>query len=479
MTNRVSASTGLLIHGGPPASQAVDVRNPADTAHVVATYPLLGPAHVDAAVEAAHGAQPEWASCTAAQRLKALRAAADEIAAIPDLAQTLVREQGKVLAEAGMEAGYYGAAVESFAPYADWLDRDEDVVTGPMGHFVVHNGPVGVAGLISPSNWPVSLSLLKLVPALLAGNGAILVPAPTTPLAITEVVRVLSRHLPDGLVSVLTSPDTQVARRLVEHPGVPAISFTGGTRTGASVGAVAGGLFKRVTLELGGNDAALILAGQPIDEALIGGLMLGAFLTAGQVCMAIKRIYAPADMIAPLAQALGAALDQSVTGDGLDPASTLGPLHTAAQTTRLAGLIAEARAAGADVRECGTMTGDPARGHFVRPSVAVNVPPQARLVQEEQFAPCLPLVGYDDLDQAIAMVNDSPYGLCSSVWSPDVDRAAALALQIEAGVTYVNSHLTHDLAAPFGGVKNSGVGREYGAHGVRSFTEPHTIRLPA
>ncbi len=453
------------------------VRNPADTSEVVGDYPLLGAGDVDAAVEAARKAQLEWSARPAVERAAVLKEAADRLAATPGLDELLIREQGKVAWEAGFEVGFFEAMSTYYADMAPALDEGELVVDDGLGRVRVFNEPVGIVGAITPWNWPFALTAVKLVPALLAGNAVVVKPASNTPLTVLRSVEVISDLFPAGLLSVVTGPGSIVGRRLLEHPLVRKVSLTGSTETGREAAAVAGRTVTNLTLELGGNDAALILDDCEITEALCGNLVSGAFTTSGQLCFGIKRVYAPRARAQELADGLCAILDQYVVGNGLDPGTSMGPVNNAAQRDFVAGLVAEAEAAGGVARRCGDMAGDPEQGYFLSPTIVTGLDDSARLVAEEQFGPALPVLAYDSLDEAIDRVNATEFGLASSIWTADEDRAVGLARRIQAGTTFVNNHglFALDLNGPFGGVKQSGVGRELARPGLLAYTETHTI----
>ncbi|HEY4410891.1 MAG TPA: aldehyde dehydrogenase family protein [Acidimicrobiia bacterium] len=454
-----------------------EVRNPADTSEVVGTYPLMGGGDVDAAVEAAGKAQREWAARPALERAAVLAGAADRLAAVAGLDELLIREQGKVAWEAAFEVGFFEALSTYYAEMATRLDEGELVVDDGMGQVRVFLEPVGVVGAITPWNWPFALTAVKLVPALLAGNALVVKPASNTPLTVTRAVEAIADLFPTGLLSVVTGPGATVGRRLLEHPLVRKVSLTGSTETGRSAAATAGQTVKNLTLELGGNDAALVLDDCEITEGLCGNLVAGAFTTTGQLCFGIKRVYAPRTKADELAEGLAAILDQYVVGNGLQPGVSMGPLNNAAQRDFVAELVADAEQRGGQVRRCGELAADPEQGYFLRPAVVTGLDDSARLVAEEQFGPALPVLGYDSLDEAIDRVNASEFGLTSSIWTADEERAVGLARRIEAGTTFVNNHglFALDLNGPFGGVKQSGVGRELALPGLAAYTEPHTI----
>ena len=454
-----------------------EVRNPADTSEVVGTYPLLGPGDVDAAVEAARKAQVEWAARPAVERAEVLAEAADRIAGLDGLDELLIREQGKVAWEAGFEVGFFEAMSTYYGAMAPGLDEGELVVDDGMGQLRVFHEPVGLVGAITPWNWPFALTAVKVVPALLAGNAVIVKPASNTPLTVMRALGAITDLFPSGLLAVVTGPGSTVGRRLLEHPLVRKVSLTGSTETGREAAAVAAATVKNLTLELGGNDAALILDDAEIDEALCGNLVSGAFTTTGQLCFGVKRVYAPRAKAEQLADGLCAILDQYTVGNGLEPGVSMGPLNNRAQRDFVVELLADAEARGGAVRRCGEMAGDPARGWFLSPAVVTGLDDSARLVAEEQFGPALPVLGYDSLDEAIDRVNAGEFGLASSIWTADEDRGAGLARRIQAGTTFVNNHglFAIDLNGPFGGVKQSGLGRELAWPGLAAYTEPHTV----
>jgi acyl-CoA reductase-like NAD-dependent aldehyde dehydrogenase len=454
-----------------------EVRNPANIREVVGTYPIQGTADVDAAVEAAAKAQPEWAARPAVERAEVVLAAAERIAAIDGLDQLLIREQGKVAWEAGFEVGFFEAMAAFYAELAPGLDAGETPVDDGLGILRVFQEPIGVVAAITPWNWPFALSAVKVVPALIAGNAMLVKPASFTPLTVLRAFEAIADLFPPGLLSVITGPGSTVGRRLLEHPAVRKVALTGSTETGREAAAAAGQTVKNLTLELGGNDAALVLDDAVVDEHLCGNLVSAAFTTTGQLCFGVKRVYAPTALVPEVADGMAAILDQYVIGNGLEPGVSMGPLNNRAQRDFVAELVADAEATGGAVRHCGELAADPEQGWFLRPAIVTGLSDRDRLVREEQFGPALPVLGYDSLDEAIDRVNDSEFGLASSIWSGDEDRAASLARRIEAGSTFVNNHglFAVDLHGPFGGVKQSGLGRELATDGLRAYTEPHVV----
>jgi acyl-CoA reductase-like NAD-dependent aldehyde dehydrogenase len=298
-----------------------------------------------------------------------------------------------------------------------------------------------------------------------------------TPLSTLQAFAALADHFPPGLVNVLTGADAEVSAPLMSHPGIRKISLTGSTATGRLAASAAATTLKNVTLELGGNDAALLLDDVTVDDNLIAGLIGSAFATSGQVCVAIKRVYVPRHLMDAVVDGLVAELEQAVVGNGLAPETTMGPLTTQRQREIITDLLTSAETAGAKVRRCGELAEGTERGYFLRPAIVTDTPEAHPLVRQEQFGPALPVQPYDDLDQAIELVNATELGLTSSVWTSDVERGAQTARRIEAGTVHVNNHglFAMDPRVCFGGVKQSGLGREMGVEGLLAYTEQRVV----
>jgi aldehyde dehydrogenase len=346
------------------------------------------------------------------------------------------------------------------------------------GRRVLSYDPVGLTTVITPWNWPVVLSVMKVTPALLAGNPVILKPAPNTPLVITEMMSVVASHLPAGVLSVVQGA-AEVGGALVSDPRVRRVSFTGSIATGRRVYAAAASTVKNITLELGGNDPAVILEDADLSPAVIDSLLDAMFITTGQVCMAIKRIYVHESRFAELRDALAQAGDRFVVGDGLDPTATLGPLNNKMQFDRVTHLTAAAKDRGAELIPLGHRSHglEFDKGYFMMPALATGIDESVELVAEEQFGPIVPILPFGDDDEAIRRANDTEYGLCSSVWSSDEDRAFEVARQLQSGIGWVNQHglAGLDFMLSAGGVKQSGFGREGGVDGMRGFTNERYV----
>jgi acyl-CoA reductase-like NAD-dependent aldehyde dehydrogenase len=463
--------------GGQPVSDpgaVTEVRNPA-TLEVIALVEDCGPARVDEAVAAARRAFPAW-SASDDERRAALRRIVPVLDEHKDgLAVLLSREQGKPVEQAHRELA---GSARMLAWYTE-LEIGDEVLRETPQRVIARRRPVGVAGLITPWNFPVTILGMKLWATLRAGNTAIVKPAPYTPLTTLRIAELLSGVLPPGVLNTVTG-GTAAGAALTAHPGIDLISFTGSTPTGRAVMAGAAPTLKRLTLELGGNDPAILLPDANLDIA-IPNLVRSSFHNAGQICAAIKRIFAPAHLADEVTERMVALADSYlVLGPGDDPESTIGPVNNAAQRDIVRELVADAVAHGGKVHELGRVNDRGLPGYFLRPVIVSGLPATARLVAEEQFGPAVPVVAYDDVNQLIEGLNAEPFGLDASVWSADTAQATELAGRIRAGQVYVNSHGgAPDPEIPFGGVKGSGFGRELGVRGLDDASELVVLTLPA
>ncbi|MFC7655491.1 aldehyde dehydrogenase family protein [Pseudonocardia benzenivorans] len=472
-------SVPLLIGGEDvAAASSFAVHDPGRRYDVVAEVGAGRPSDVDDAVAAAERGGAQWARVPTEERCRLLVKLSDELRALTDeLAPTLARENGATLREARMDLERGLDGLRSAADVARDHLRPREVDT-PEHWLRFTKKPVGVVGMIVPWNSPIVLSLCKVGPALAAGNGIVLKPSPEAPVVLTRLLREIAAALPAGALNVVNG-DADVGEAISGHPRVRMVSFTGSVPVGRAV--LRGGAenIKRVALELGGNDAAIVLDDADV-ETVVSSLSLGAFTRAGQVCFAVKRAYLARARYDEFFEALRARVDGLRVGHGLDPDSSFGPLINERARERVQGLIERARAAG-DVHELGRYVDDQTadNGSYLLPSIVRDVAHEAEIVAVEQFGPVLPLVAYDSVDEAVTMANDSEFGLASSVWSTDIDRAVQVADRLEAGVGFVNSHNVWSLSfdMPFGGVKQSGLGRERTETGVQEYVEDHVIRV--
>jgi acyl-CoA reductase-like NAD-dependent aldehyde dehydrogenase len=461
----------LLIDGeAVRGSESLEVINPA-TGAVFARCPAAGRAELDRAVAAARRAYLEWRE----KSFDVRRAAIDRMAAVlrehqDELAELLTLEQGKPLGQARDEIARAATQSEGMARIAigtEILTEDGE------RHIELRYYPLGVVGIITPWNAPINLAAGPLVSALYTGNTVVLKPSPYTPLTTLRLAHLLREVFPAGALNVLAGGD-ELGQWLTEHPGVDKISFTGSVATGKKVMASAAGTLKRLTLELGGNDAAIVL--DDVDPKTIAPkLFFGAFVNSGQVCMAIKRIYAHQRIYAPLCEALADEARKAKVGSGLEAGTTLGPIQNEEQYERVVGILEETRRSGARIIAGGELPHRP--GYFVPPTIVADIDEHSRLVQEEQFGPIVPVLQFTDVEDALRRANDTRFGLSGSVWSRDTERAAALAARLEVGTAWVNQHRTTSATVPFGGAKESGIGRQYSALGLKSYMEPRVLSI--
>jgi acyl-CoA reductase-like NAD-dependent aldehyde dehydrogenase len=483
-----STTQTVLTIGGEPqpgAAGTYPVHNPARPAEIVGHAPAAALDQVDAAVRAARQAAAGWRALDVAERSAAIAAAASTAAQQlgTDGAALYTREHGKVLSEARMEIDTAPAVASILGSMAEPALAPEKI--DPQSPYPrLHREPYGVAALILPFNWPLAVMMTKLTSALSAGNTAVVKVPPTCPLAVLEYGAAFASALPAGVVNLLAGPGSEASQALVSHPGIDVISLTGGVATGRAVMAAAAPRLTPVLLELGGNDAAIIAPDIPVTDQLIEQLVAATYTTCGQVCMAIKRLYAPANRVDELADAVLARCQREVIGDGLAEDVTLGPMHTAAGRNRVGALVADADAHGATVRTAGAIreADVDAGGYFVLPTVVTDLDRDTPLAIEEQFGPVLPIFGYQGIDDAVAAANATDFGLTASIWTGDDALADRVAAQLVAGTVSVNCHgmAAQDPRLPFGGVGQSGLGRELGVDGVRAFTQPRAfVRHPA
>ncbi|MER5713180.1 aldehyde dehydrogenase family protein [Streptomyces sp. NPDC002122] len=429
------------------------------------------PDELDDVVARAQRAWHVWRTDPAV-RTTALRAAADAVeTAGDDLARLLTREQGKPLAESYAEIVRTAARLRYFADLAPRTRRIDD---GRPVHSEVRWRPVGPVAAIVPWNFPLQLAAAKFAPALAAGNTVVLKPSPHTPLATRLLGSVLASVLPEDVLSVVTGREP-LGARLAAHPGIRHVTFTGSVPTGRAVAGAASASLARVTLELGGNDAAVLLDDVDV-ERIADRLFWAAFRNCGQVCMAVKRVYAPARLHSEVVEALAQRAKAVAVGSGLDPDTRIGPVNNAPQLARVEQVTRQALAAGARAAAGGHRIDG--AGYFFAPTILTDVPPDSPVVTEEQFGPVLPVLPYRDLQEAVDAANGTGFGLGGSVWGTDLDRAEAVADRLECGTAWINHHAELSLAQPFAGVKNSGVGVAGGPWGLYGNLRPFVVHRP-
>jgi aldehyde dehydrogenase (NAD+) len=457
--------------------KTMEVINPA-TEEVIATVAAAGREDVDAAVVAARAAfDGPWGRMSARERGRLLSKLADRLMERADeIARLETLHNGKPIFEARQIE--IPAAAECLEYYAGWADKVTGETIPVKGNYLTYTlrEPLGVIGAIVPWNFPLLLASWKVGPALATGNTVILKPAPETPLtalALGEIA--IEVGLPPGVLNVLTGPGADLGQALVAHPGIDKIAFTGGTATGKAIMRSAADTLKKITLELGGKSPNIILADADLDAALRGATT-GIFYGKGEVCAAGSRLLVDRSIKDQFMEKLAARAKKMVAGDPLDPKTRYGALASKKQlesVERYVGIATKEGAtlvAGGGRADIGT-----GKGYFFQPTVFDNVEPEATIAREEIFGPVLATIAFTDLDEAIARANDSPYGLAAAVWTRDVKKAHYVARKLQAGTVWINTYNVYDTAAPFGGYKASGFGREMSSHALEHYTQVKSV----
>ncbi|WP_370050785.1 aldehyde dehydrogenase family protein [Sinorhizobium fredii] len=458
--------------GGKPApvGSVFPVLNPA-TGEEVGCAPNMGAAELDAAVAVAKAAFVSWS----AQGDEALQAACAAVTAkieehAAELAEIITLEQGKPLNGLGSRWEIGGAV--AWAGYTTGLSLPVKVLQdNTQGRIELHRKPLGVIGSITPWNFPVMIAVWHILPALRTGNTVIVKPSPFTPLSTLRLVEIMNEVLPPGVVNVVTGDDKafNLGGAMSAHPDIAKIVFTGSCATGQKVMQSAAATMKRLTLELGGNDAGIVLP--DADPAKIAeGLFWGAFINNGQTCAAMKRLYVHESIHDAVCEALVGYAKNIPVGNGMDEASILGPVQNRMQFDKVSRLVADAKERGKVL-----LGGAPGEGLFFPPTIVSGLRNGDALVDEEQFGPALPIIRYSDVEEAIRLANDSPNGLGGSVWSSDIKAAKKVASRMACGSVWINKHGAIQPNAPFGGVKASGVGVEFAEEGLAEYTDIQVV----
>ena len=454
----------MTIAGEPaPTELTFGVKNPA-TGEVFARAPECSRQQLDAAFDAAAKAARDWKADEAARR-EVLNKAAEKLTGLSaELAPVLTAEQGKPLSDAGIEV--FASAI--WCRYFANLEMPTQVIQDDDAAYVeLTRRPLGVVAAVTPWNFPLTLAFWKIAPALLAGNALVLKPSPFTPLTTLKIGELLRDVFPPGVVNIVSGSD-ELGAWMTTHPVPRKISFTGSVETGKKVALAAAPDLKRVTLELGGNDPAIVL--DDADPAAVASaIFAGAFNNNGQVCSAIKRVYVPERLYDDVVEGLAAHAKAIKVGEGTEDGVKLGPINNEPQYERVKELVADALAGGATA-----VTGGHAMdrlGYFFEPTILAGLTDGTRIVDEEQFGPALPVIAYRELGDAVERANATHFGLSGSVWGSDTERAAGVAAQLECGTAWVNTHLALAPHQPFGGFKWSGIGVENGPWGLAEFSE--------
>lgn len=459
---------GQLVEG----TESFDVFNPANDV-IVGTAPSASKAQVDEAIAAAKAAQKSWGALSQEERGAFLNSYADALEQNKDeLITLLTAEQGKP--RHSMATGEIERGIKWIRGFSKRRLPDEILEDSSERTVRVSYTPLGVVGAITPWNFPILLAIWKIAPALLMGNTMVLKPSPYTPLGTLRLGEIAQEIFPAGVLNVVSGENQQGAW-ITEHPDVAKISFTGSTATGKKIMAASAGSLKRVTLELGGNDPAIILPGTDY-ASIIPKLFYGAYGNLGQWCTAIKRLYVHDSLYEDFMEKFVSFASTQVVGDGMDPSSDLGPVQNKMQYEKLQGLLSDIKKNNFTISLGGTVD-EEAAGNFVPVTIVGNPSRDSRIVREEQFGPILPVLRWTDLDDVVEEANNSEYGLAASVWGPDQQAATEVAERLEAGTVWINEIHNHSVDIPFGGHKQSGLGVENGVEGLKEYTNVKTYSL--
>lgn len=456
---------GQLVSG----KQSLDVINPA-TGKTFITISRADVSQAVRAIAAAKSAFPAWSKLSYAERASHLRRFAEGIKSrSEEFSQMLTREQGKPIAEARWEVNW---TIDQLLYHSSLELRPQIIREHATEKIIEQRLARGVVAAIAPWNYPLQILIAKVGAALITGNTVIAKPAPTTPATTLMLGEVAAGIFPAGVFQTLVDRN-DLGPILTSHPDIAFVSFTGSTATGKKVLSSTVDTLKGTSLELGGNDAAIVL--DDVDVKAVAAKVYSAgFLNAGQICFSAKRVYVPNAIMDSFVAELVALARQEKVGDGLDPATTMGPLQNRMQYDRVRELIDDARKSGTIVAGGDAVEGG---GYFIPPTIVTGLPDNHRLVVEEQFGPLMPVLGYDDLDDVVRRANDSKFGLGATIWTADPEKGMAIASRIESGTVWVNTHVSLPFDVPFGGAKESGIGQQGGLEGLKDFTQVRIINV--
>ncbi len=452
--------------------QSFEVKNPA-TGELLGYAPISNADQVDQAVATAKASQITWAAKSEEERKSILMQVAQVLTDNTEyLAHWITKEQGKPLAGPGSLFEMQACVGWTQVPAS--LDLPVEVVfEDDSRRDELHRKPIGVVAAIAPWNWPLMIAIWQIIPALRAGNTVVIKPSEYTTIGTLEMVRLMNTVLPAGVLNSVSGAGN-IGAMLVEHQDVDKIMFTGSASTARKIIEASGGNMTRLTLECGGNDPAVILPGTDMSTKA-GDLFWGSFINMGQTCACAKRLYVHEDDYDSVVTALDTVAGQMPMGSGMEEGIVLGPIQNQMQFDKVNDLVEDAKTNGASIIRGGKAI--EGAGYFYPITLVGDIDNGSRLVDEEQFGPVLPIIKYRDLDEAIRKANDTRTGLGASVWGDDLEEAARVASRIEAGTVWINQHGAIHPMVPFGGVKESGYGVEFGVEGLKSVTQPQIISI--
>jgi betaine-aldehyde dehydrogenase len=450
------------------SAKVMQVIDPA-TEEVLDTVPAGSAEDVERAVSAARGAFATWKKTPAVERANLMHEAAAKIRThFDELVQLLTHEEGKPVPENEEELDWSLNTIDYYAELGRHI-RGRVLPSPEMGQLsLVLKEPFGVVACIVPWNYPILLLVWKIAAALAAGNTVVVKPASRTPLSTLRLVELAFDHFPPGVINVITGRGSEIGDALVEHPYVPVIAFTGSTAVGQHIARLAAGRMKKLHLELGGKDPFVIADDAPLDHA-VEAVAYAALINTGQVCTSTERVYVPRSMLSQFSEALAAKVAGLRLGHGLDPSTDVGPMIGEPDRAQVERHVADAVDRGAQILTGGQRPVELERGFFYQPTVLINVDHSMLIMREETFGPTIPIMAYDSFDQAIALANDTNYGLGACLCTQDPRRVRRFYEEVQAGTIWINDPLTDNYAGPFGGMKMSGLGRELGIEGLDEF----------
>lgn len=461
---RVDVSAKYLIGGQwHQASNAANVMNPARFKEIVGEVALCTKEDVGSAIDSAEIAYASWSRSDIHDRANRMVAAAKELQAVIEANVSLfVRENGKTLVEAKkdllrcVEIMHGGAAT-----LLDWWKAED--WSGGSQKVQIRRRPRGITAVITPWNSPMILTFKRVIPAVLAGNTVVVKPATNCPLTVMTCLNIVASHFPPGVINIVTGSGSMIGGILCSDPRIRTIAFVGGTETGKEIMRLSSGTVKKLYMELGGNDPALVLSDAVLDEATVQKLRFGILRAAGQVCSAVKRVYVHESRYEELVNKLTKEFNKVIVGDGIQPDTTMGPLNNKSQFDFVSDLLDQAVRSGAHVTKAGQKLNPDTweEGYFMEPAIVTGIDPMNDLVTQEQFGPVIPMIPFSNEEEAIAMANNTEFGLRASVWTADENKAIAFADRLEAGAVFHNNHtIFQDLHLDFPGLKESGLSRE-------------------
>lgn len=466
----------MIINGNKvDAEDHFNVYNPA-TEEIIAQCPAATEENLNAAVTAAREAFPAWSKTSDDQRKEKVNALADIISNnMNELAQLITQEQGRPLNGIGFGSFAEVGGSEYWTRCTAELTLPIEIAEETDTHRAeIHRKPLGVVGSITPWNFPLLIAIWHVIPAIRSGNTVVLKPSSFTPLVALRFVELAQEVLPPGVLNIITG-EGGMGRLITSHPDIDKIVFTGSTATGKNIMKNASDSLKRLTLELGGNDAAIILPDIDVKENA-STIFESAFINNGQTCAALKRLYVHEDIYEEMCEELTIIANTVTVANGMEEGAQLGPIQNRAQFELVRELVDDAKGSGARI-----LTGGDAPegiGYFYPVTLVADISDGTRLVDEEPFGPVLPIIKYSDVEDALQRANDNPNGLGGSVWSGNPAQALELAKRLECGTAWINNHASLSPNVPFGGVKQSGVGVEFSTHGLKEFTSIQSIVIP-